>query len=52
VVKDKAVTYKMGSGKRETFVAKTAREMPGPGNYNNDSSEFGKTGKQFTFGGK
>ena len=52
VVKDKVVTYKMDNRSTRTdIVSKTARDMPGPGNYH-DTKEFGKGAPSFTIRGK
>jgi hypothetical protein len=32
-IKDKVISHKLSSSKRQDLVCKTAREMPGPGNY-------------------
>jgi len=46
-VKDKVVSYKMGSSKREVFAAKTAADIPGPGIYSSPS-KLGN-GPKYTF---
>lgn len=49
--KDKAITYKMSSGKRTEIVSQTAREMPGPGMYDSPT-KIGKGGPSFAMQGK
>lgn len=34
------------------MVSKSIAELPGPGNYTDESRGFGKDGKKMTFGGK
>jgi hypothetical protein len=43
---------RFGNSKRTHIVSKEAGDMPGPGNYTDESNTFGKDGKKFTFSGK
>ena len=48
-VKDKTVSYKMGSSSRTNLVSKDEQNKPGPGNYDNRHKSFGSDAKSFTF---
>jgi hypothetical protein len=49
-VKEKAVSFRMGSAKRSGLVDRNAEKMPGPAEYNGDEVKgFGKAGPRFTF---
>lgn len=51
LIKNKAVTFKIGNSTREDLVSKSQKELPGPGNYE-DGKTFGKGGVSASIRGK